>query len=74
MEVTEKKSSERFKEKLFKERDSNTPFAAYWDHCPDVCGKPGLSRGYRWYKFLQVVEEEHGQWLKKEERDIKESE
>jgi hypothetical protein len=65
--------SENFKEKLFKERVSGTPFAAYWDYCPEVNGVAGLSRGYMWYKFLQVIEKEISQIPENEERDIKES-
>ena len=69
-----KNPSEIFKEKLFNERKSGTPFASYWVECPDICMNPGLSRGYRLYKLLQVVEKEDEQTSEREERDIKESE
>jgi hypothetical protein len=70
---TTKPASERFKEKLFEGRKAGKPFAAYWDECPDVNGNPGFSRGYRLYKFMQIIEKKAEQTPKKEERDIKES-
>nr|QBK85562.1 MAG: hypothetical protein LCMAC101_01490 [Marseillevirus LCMAC101] len=65
------KCSEGFKEMLFKEREADTPFAAFWDECPNVGGKPGFSRGYRLYKLLQLLEKKNEQTPEKKERDIK---
>ena len=59
---------------LIKEREDGTPVAVSWDKYPDGCGNPGLSRGYRVYKLLQLIEKDSEQSPEKEERDIKESE
>ncbi len=64
-------ASDQLYSEYFKEREVGTPFAVYYNECPDVDGKPGLSRGYLMYKLLQLLEKNNGQPLENEERDIK---